>query len=294
MKISEQLNNFPRTRLWSRRLRDKVDTPPSPIPNVVKNSNDARECGLRDAIQRGWFQQDSSQLLEGFDIPAGETVVDVGCGNGAATAFALRCGAQAIACDVDKNKIESLEAKLKPTHGEALKTLVTDSDPLPLPNEIAARVIAMEVMEHVDNPVRFLSELVRVGKEGSLYLISVPDPIAEGVQKRFVPQTYWQKPNHLHIFEREQLDELIEAAGLKIQRRVHYGFFWAMWWAFFWASDGESDDSEQGPILENWTRTWNALIDSPNGTLIRAALDEILPKSQAIIARKGFTNPGAR
>ena len=40
------------------------------------------------------------------------------------------------------------------------------------------------------------------------------------------------------------------------------------------------------PVLDNWLRTWQSLLDQPNGIKIKHALDEVLPKSQVIIARK--------
>jgi SAM-dependent methyltransferase len=262
------------------------DNPTKPAYDMIKGYKDARNCGLRDAYLSGWYRHDTSEILEGFDIPAGETVVDVGCGDGEVVSFALDCGANVIACDIDGTKVEGLEARLKPAHGDALQTLVSDSDPLQLDDGIAARVIAMEVLEHVDDPPRFLSELVRIGKPGSLYLIAVPDAAGERVQKKLAPPSYWQKPNHLHIFTRQKLDELIEAAGLVIERRVHYSFFWAMWWAMFWISDCELGDPDQGPLLNYWTKTWTALMDTPGGERVHEALNDVMPKSQVIIARK--------
>jgi SAM-dependent methyltransferase len=259
---------------------------PRPMVAAVENKKHARDVGLRDAVLSGWFCQETSELVTGFPIPAGETTIDLGCGHGGATAFALRCGANVIACDIDPKKIEQVNASLKPIHGDALRTIVSDSNPLPLPDGIASRVIAMEVMEHVDDPAGFLSELVRVGTHGALYLIAVPDAGSEAIQKPIASPSYWEKPNHIHVFCREELDRLIEAAGLKIERRLHCGFFWTIWWTLFWESERKIDDEYQGPILDNWTKTWDALIASPRGMPIKAALDEFLPKSQIVIARK--------
>ena len=145
----------------------------------------------------------------------------------------------------------------------------------------------MEVLEHVDDPERFLSELVRVGGSGAQYLITAPDPTAELVQQDIAPPAYWNKPNHIRILQREELDRLMREAGLEIQRRIHYGFYWSMWWILFWATDGGFPFGASGaPVLDYWNRTWHALITNPKAAHIKKALNELMPKSQVLIARK--------
>jgi hypothetical protein len=39
-------------------------------------------------------------------------------------------------------------------------------------------------------------------------------------------------------------------------------------------------------LLESWARTWDMVLKMRDGPRIKKALDEALPKSQAIIARK--------
>jgi hypothetical protein len=101
------------------------------------------------------------------------------------------------------------------------------------------------------------------------------------------PSCYWEKPNHLRIFQREQFDRLVREAGLTIETRMSYSFFWAMWWALFWAGGrGMKIGSSGSPVLRCWNKTWQALIESPNGAAVRKALDATMPKNQVILARK--------
>jgi ubiquinone/menaquinone biosynthesis C-methylase UbiE len=265
---------------------------PSWLTNTMKKSAafepkkaSAGDCGLLDARQSGWYRKKSGELIEGFRIVSEDTLLDVGCGDGPASRFAAGCGADIIAADIDADKIESVMQKLKKSKARSFQGIVTDSNPLPIDDQSVSKVVAMEVMEHVPDPPKFLSELVRVGKPDAQYLITVPDPVAESIQKEIAPPAYWSTPNHLHIFQRNELDQLIQDAGLEIERRTRYSFYWSMWWIFFWAADQEFGEPE-APLLANWTATWHELLNSPKGQHVRKALDDFMPKSQVIVARK--------
>ncbi len=236
----------------------------------------------------GLFNRETRELLSGFAISPADTLVDVGCGSGCASAFASDCGAEVYAVDIDPRALAAVDKRmhgrksLRPFH-----TLLSDANPLPLPDRMATRVVAQEVLEHVDDPRSFLAELVRIGRPDALYLLSVPDPVAEKVQKTLAPEAYWRKPNHLRIFEREQFADLVREAGLHIEKRLSSSFFWSMWWILFWSGEGELESGAPGmPVLAHWNKTWAALMKTPNGPRIKQALDSFMPKSQVILARK--------
>lgn len=56
-----------------------------------------------------------------------------------------------------------------------------------------------------------MAELVRVGQPGAQYLLTVPDPVAETVQKNLAPDSYFQKPNHIRIFQRDEFEQLVRS-----------------------------------------------------------------------------------
>jgi SAM-dependent methyltransferase len=247
-----------------------------------------RYIASRDAEQFGWYNWNKRELLTDFPIGATDTVVDVGCGEGSSSEFAAQCGATVYAVDIDAQAIDSVRRRMK-----ALKlprpfhAVVSDANPLPLEDGIATHVLAQEVMEHVDDPRQFLAELVRIGRPGARYLLSVPDPASESLQKALAPDIYWRKPNHLRVFARDDFDRLVRDAGLEIERRTHYSFFWSMWWVLFWCDKGGFAFGSPGtPVLSHWNKTWAALLKMPNGANIKQALDEFMPKSQILIARK--------
>lgn len=254
------------------------------------NGQIAREdvC-LIDARKSGWLLGNTGQLCEGFQIAAEDTVVDVGCGDGCSAKFAARCGAEVIATDVDPKAVDAVEKALRGSKARAYRTVVSDSNPLPIADGVGSKVICTEVLEHVDDPAQVLAELVRVARPGARLMLSVPDPVGESFQRSVAPPVYWEKPNHVRIFERGEFDELVRGAGLEIQNRPEHFFFWSMWWILFWGTNdahGFEDPDGEEPVLDYWNKTWHALITNPKADHITKALNQFMPKSQVVIARK--------
>jgi SAM-dependent methyltransferase len=163
--------------------------------------------------------------------------------------------------------------------------VVSDANPLLLPDGVASKIISMEVLEHVDDPAQFLRELVRIGKPGAQYLLTVPDPVAEQLQVGLAPEVYFQKPNHVRIIQRDEFEKMVTDAGLVVERHEYCGFYWSVWWLFFWICKVDLNNASH-PLLDNWAKTWEALMDTPNGEHVRRALNDLMPKSQVVIARK--------
>jgi hypothetical protein len=113
----------------------------------------------------------------------------------------------------------------------------------------------------------------------------VPDPVGETIQKSIAPPAYWEKPHHQRIFDRDEFEQLVRAAGLEIEGRHNGSFYWTMYWILFWAAEQEFGQPD-AEVLQCWTKTWQALLSSPKHHHIKKALDDFAPKSQAIIARK--------
>jgi len=239
----------------------------------------------KDDQLSGWFSQVSGELFGGFSINAEDAVLDIGCGDGAFVHFCADRGAEVIIADVDADKVYELAIRLQQSPARTVTALVTDANPIQLPDGRVNKIIAMEVLEHVEHPAQFMRELVRVAKPGAQFLLTVPDPLGESVQKKLAPASYFEHPNHIRVFQRDEFEQLVLDAGLIIERRTEYGFYWSVWWFMFWACKQDLSPPWH-PLLDSWTRTWNMLLSMPDGPRIKKALDEAMPKSQAIIARK--------
>jgi ubiquinone/menaquinone biosynthesis C-methylase UbiE len=257
------------------------------LPRVTGRGHRRLACGLRDLVMAGWFNNATGELFRGFPVGPSDTHLDVGCGDGGATLFAARQGCRVIATDVQADKIEALDRRLgmEATTRPGYQCLVSDTNPLPLPDGTATRITCSEVLEHVPDPAVFLAELVRVGAPGALYLLTVPDPASEAAQRELAPESYWRPPNHVRILERDEFANLVTDAGLTIEARHLVGFYSAVWWTLFWSAGQQLGDEER-PLLAAWTSMWEQVLAHPDGLKLKGALDRCLPKSQIIVARK--------
>ncbi len=287
-----------------RRLLPAPQSAPIPVPEPLPPNVSPRDVGLHDAVLDGWFLNDSGELLKGFAITADDILLDVGCGEGAATLFAVRQGASVIFTDSEHDKVRDLSRQVEAQSAKANLGLVSNSLPLPLADGCASKVVCMEVLEHIEHPEPFMAELVRMGRPGALYLLSVPAPVGEHLQKGIAPDSYYQSPNHVQIFTAQRFAALVEDAGLVIEHRQATGFFWVMGMIFFWASERAAGRDLGGavrdrihapypPLMESWARTWQDLLARPDGLAIKQMLDHFMPKSQVIIARKPLASEGA-
>jgi SAM-dependent methyltransferase len=239
----------------------------------------------RDAFLGGWYQSQTGELVSGFPVGAEDSVLEVGCGVGHAARFCAERGAEVIVNDIDAEAVATLFALLGGSPARASMALPGDASRLDLPAGRVNRVVAMEMLEHVDDPVAVVAELVRVGTPDCRYLFTVPDPFGEGVHRVIGPPQYFEHPNHVRVFGRDDFDALLRDAGLVVERRFSHGFYGLMWWFLFWACKQDLYDPPH-ELLQQWERTWGTLLALPDGARIKAALDEVMPQSQVVIARK--------
>lgn len=242
--------------------------------------------GLRDAKLAGWYDEDSGELFRGMPIGAGDVVVDVGCGAGVNSLFCARHGARVHAVDREPQVIRELRARLAAEARGEYVALVSDANPLPLDDGIATRVVCTEVLQHVEDPRRMLAELVRVGAPGALYLLSVPGALQETLQEKVLPSEYRELPGGaVRIIDHDEFAQWVGEAGLTVVEHTQHGFFWSIWWALFWGCQVELYDPAH-PVLDHWTAAWQALLDMPQGQQLKQQLDEFMPISQIVVARK--------
>lgn len=235
----------------------------------------------------------------GLEIRSDDVVVDVGAGSGNDCMIAASIGAEVIALNIDRGELDRLADRMRGTPARSFRTIQLDCNagPIPLPDGTASVVIAKEIMEHLDDPARFLGELARIGKPGARYLIAVPDASSESLLKLVAPPDFWQKPNHINIFEHDPLDRLLADAGLVVERRQYTGFYWAMLWTFRLAIGTDWFPGHPGTppsMLAAWDEVWKGLEAAPNGRAVIDRLDELVPKSQVVQARKPAAVPRGR
>ena len=152
------------------------------------------------------------ELRRGFmlaNVHAGERALDLGCGDGVFTAELARAGARVIGVEV----AEAALARARARHPSLEFSLAPIDGPLPLEDSAFDLVWCSEVIEHVGDTARWLSEVRRVLAPGGRLLVTTPSHgrlrVALGGVERF------SEPlgDHLHLYTRGSLHELLREFG---------------------------------------------------------------------------------
>jgi SAM-dependent methyltransferase len=154
--------------------------------------DDAREAARHEEYA-DWL----AGILGGWAPPR---VLDIGCGNGSLLrALGRRWpAARLLGCDVSPGGVR---------HGRDAGLMLWEAAPSDLPPDIDADlVLAVNVIEHVDDPVSFLRAVRRRVRSGGLAVIVCPDGAAPSVDLLIA--------DHRHSFERPHLECLARRAGL--------------------------------------------------------------------------------
>jgi SAM-dependent methyltransferase len=145
------------------------------------------------------------------EVRRGERVLDLGCGDGVFTAELATAGARVIGVDVAQAALDrgranypGLEFRLVPFEG-----------PLPLADNSFEVVWSSEVIEHVADTARWLSEVRRVLTPGGRLLITTPSHgrlrlLLGGIERFSEPLG-----DHLHLYTRRSLATLLGEFGFE-------------------------------------------------------------------------------
>jgi len=109
------------------------------------------------------------QLLKGINLK-GKKFLEVGCGLGYFSDMANKMGAKVTAVDVGKKLIERCHKSIPKA-----KFFVASASNLPFKDESFNVVLCTEVIEHVENQSKVLTEIFRVLKQGGYLVITTPN-----------------------------------------------------------------------------------------------------------------------
>lgn len=241
---------------------------------------------LADARLDGWFQFETGELFKGFPVNHADHVLDIGSGDGGLAGFCAKLCASVCCVDIDHQRLDATLQRLRHNAIGDVEGIHARADQLPIASASKNRIICTEVLEHVPIPAAVLREAHRVGTDDALYLLTVPDARSEALQKQVAEPAYFQEPNHIRVYTREQFSDEVRQAGFDIVEHLSFGFYQSMWLTFYWLSDKTDINDRSHPLLRSWDHTWALFNQTPQAEAARRALDELMPRTQLIIARK--------
>jgi ubiquinone/menaquinone biosynthesis C-methylase UbiE len=163
------------------------------------------------------------ELRRGFlvaSLKAGDRVLDLGCGAGEFTAIAAAAAAPGAAVAggavVGVDVAQAALARAAKAHPELDFRLVEIDGALPFEDRSFELVWASEVIEHVADTARWLSEVRRVLVPRGRLLITTPSHgrlrlLAGGIERYSEPLG-----DHLHLYSRRSLRELLGEFGFGV------------------------------------------------------------------------------
>lgn len=160
-----------------------------------------------------WFQgrrRILDRLLAALDppLPPGARVLDVGCGTGANGPVLAARSAFAVGLDASPIPLGLGER----SHGARVRA---DAGALPFADASFDLVVALDVLEHLDDDAGGARELRRVLRPGAPAVIFVPAlQLLWGLQD--------DVSHHRRRYHKTQLREVVAAAGLQIQRLTFF------------------------------------------------------------------------
>jgi SAM-dependent methyltransferase len=160
-------------------------------------------------------------------VRSGERALDLGCGDGTFTAELARAGADAIGVDVAQAAVRRAAARYR----SLAFRLIEIEGPLPFEDGSFDLVWCSEVIEHIADTARWLSEVRRVLAPGGRLLLTTPNHgrmrLALGGIERF------SEPlgDHLHLYSRRSLESLLNEfgfAGVHVRSAGGLPLLWRM------------------------------------------------------------------
>jgi ubiquinone/menaquinone biosynthesis C-methylase UbiE len=185
---------------------------------------DRRAGSYEDGVTARWRDPVQRAALEALDLGAGDTLLDVGCGTGAASRMAAPAARSVVGVDLSGAMIDEaigLAAGL-----ENVRFQRADAEALPFADGSFTAVLCSNSFHHYPEPARAVAEMTRVlAPEGR---IAIGDACADlwtaRVADRFLRRF---EPGHVRLYRSEELGRFLVDAGLgRVQlRRVGDGGF---------------------------------------------------------------------
>ncbi len=148
----------------------------------------------------------ASRILTLAHFSLSDVIVDIGCAKGEVLAGLISYASCGIGIDL------SLTALQKAVKDEKIHYLCADVNNIPLADEMATKIIAVDLLEHVPNPKQAVLEMKRVLSTKGEMVIEVP---YQGILAKWLTGDFHE--GHLRYYSPGKIAEEITSCGLVVQ-----------------------------------------------------------------------------
>ncbi len=185
------------------------------------------------------FARRARIIFKSLDLRGDEKVLDAGCGRGFYVKVLKTIWPNLKIFGVDIDNRYLLQAK-RISRGLNVKFLKSSVLHLPFRDAFFDRIIASEILEHIEDDEKAISEIYRVLKPGGLVIVTVPnknypflwDPLNWILERVFgfhVPSNIWWLAgiwaDHIRLYDGDLLTNKLIKAGFRIRKVIKTTYF---------------------------------------------------------------------
>ena len=235
--------------------------------------------------------------FDDLGLRPGDRVLDVGAGFGRHVFECARRGADVVALDYAEDEVVETRATLGAMVDageidiERFKGVLRgDATRLPFDDDSFDIVITSEVLEHIQDDVAAIAEMVRILKPGGAFAATVPAWLPEKINWMLSDEYHAPKSagGHVRIYSKTELAAKLRSAGLVVDgsHRAH-ALHSPYWWLK--CAVGPTDDDHPAVAKYRQFLEWD-IIEQPTSTRIAdRVLSPVLGKSIVHYATKAST-----
>lgn len=177
-------------------------------------------------------------IIKSLDLKSKDKILDLGCGNGYYLYLlkGMNSKLNLVGLDNDKNAIESIKENIK----GKVKLILGDVKKLPFRDNYFDKVLASEVIEHIDDEKKIIAEAYRVLKPRGIFVLTTCDidypffwdPVNWILKHCFnthIKSGFWAGiwNQHLRLYKKNYLEKILKDANFRVAR-IESLTFWCL------------------------------------------------------------------
>ena len=224
----------------------------------------------------------------------GDLVLDAGAGFGRHAYEVARLGGRIVALDYADDEVRTTRATFGAMlqEGQIAKdsyvgALRGDATHLPFPDDTFDRVITSEVLEHIQDDVSAIAELVRVLRPGGSFACTVPSWWPEKINWKLSDEYHAPKAvgGHVRIYSQTELTAKLRAAGLDVRGSHHAHALHSPYWWLKCAVGPARDDHRLVRAYKRFLE-WDITKQPRSIKAVEKVLSPVMGKSLVVYATK--------
>jgi len=158
-----------------------------------------------------------------------DVILDVGCGSGNILVESSKKAKIAYGADISSKALKFVIKRAKKEGIKNLKLIKIKGNKFPFKNSFFDKIIATELIEHLENPSALLKECYRVLKPGGLIFITTPNyksfwPVLEGITDLLHLTPKMRDEQHITKLNSRKMQHILQENRFKILKLGSFYF----------------------------------------------------------------------